>query len=312
MRAAAKVAGVGVFNSGIRGGLSSVPSPAEHSVRNVSRPVSAIISSSQSGNAAGVDLAGVQRPAWELDDWEFAGGEEELLIEHSEPLPRVVFGPAPSLKEAKEATVDLKDALEKVYLSSPAGTKSGGSFGSGQLSALGLLANPDSLETKSCITCDPRTSSPSFAISAFALLNESPAAQTVVASIASDPNVWDAVWKNEALQEFLQFQKTQSGADAELIKDLGSPKMFTELSDNASETGFEDAPKDIFDTIKQSVAEMVNNVSSFVQQIFGFSTENKSTAADGDSRPFFFEKPLGMSFMAVAMMVIMVVVLKRG
>jgi hypothetical protein len=32
--------------------------------------------------------------------------------------------------------------------------------------------------------------------------------QTVVAAVASDPNVWNAVWENEALQDFLQSQNT--------------------------------------------------------------------------------------------------------
>lgn len=113
MRTAAKVAGLGVVNAGIRGGISPVPPPVEQSVRNASMPVSAIISSSQ---VCGGQVAAptVQRPAWELDDWEFAGGvEEETLVEHGEPMARLVFGGPPSLQEAKEATTELKDALEK-------------------------------------------------------------------------------------------------------------------------------------------------------------------------------------------------------
>nr|XP_034922480.1 pyruvate kinase 1, cytosolic-like isoform X4 [Populus alba] len=34
---------------------------------------------------------------------------------------------------------------------------------------------------------------------AFSLLNESPRIQTVVAALASDPNVWNAVWENKIL-----------------------------------------------------------------------------------------------------------------
>ncbi|KAF2285878.1 hypothetical protein GH714_008655 [Hevea brasiliensis] len=218
-----------------------------------------------------MEIAGVQRSAWELHDWEFAGGEEEQLLESSDPVPRVVFGPAPSLQEAKSATSELKDALEKVYTSSSPYTGSGGSFGDGQLSGLTLRANSDYLENKSCITCEPRaTSAPKNAIKAFALLNESPEAQSIVASIAADPSVWDAVMNNEALQEFLQSQKTKSGTDDE-SQGLGFPREFAELSD-----------------------------------------DNVSTAAEGNSRSLFFDKTLGASFMALAVMVIMVVVLKRG
>ncbi|VVB01183.1 unnamed protein product [Arabis nemorensis] len=42
----------------------------------------------------------MHRPVW--DDWEFA--EEE-------PIPRVVFSKPPSLQEAKEATENLKEAI---------------------------------------------------------------------------------------------------------------------------------------------------------------------------------------------------------
>ncbi|KAJ6886345.1 hypothetical protein NC651_026897 [Populus alba x Populus x berolinensis] len=45
---------------------------------------------------------------------------------------------------------------------------------------------------------------------AFSLLNESPKIQTVVAALASDPNVWNAVWENKALQELLQSQNIRN------------------------------------------------------------------------------------------------------
>ncbi|XP_073268642.1 uncharacterized protein [Populus alba] len=45
---------------------------------------------------------------------------------------------------------------------------------------------------------------------AFSLLNESPRIQTVVAALASDPNVWNAVWENKALQELLQSQNIRN------------------------------------------------------------------------------------------------------
>ncbi|PHT93712.1 hypothetical protein T459_01594 [Capsicum annuum] len=42
-----------------------------------------------------------------------AGEEVEMMVSVGEPLPRVVFGGAPSLQEATEATSDLKHALKK-------------------------------------------------------------------------------------------------------------------------------------------------------------------------------------------------------
>lgn len=312
IRAAAKAAGVGVMSSGIRGGFpSSISSPAEHSVRSAKRPVSAIISSSQQSKTSGsVEIEGFQRPAFEIDDWEFAGVEpEEYLFERDEPLPRVVFGGPPTIEEAKAATSEVKDALEKMYLSSPA--TSDGLFGDGgQLSGLSLLTNSDCLETKSCVTCDAKEmSAPRHAIRAFTLLNENPQAQSVVASIATDPNVWDAVFKNEALQEYLLSQKT----NAEL-RDPVSPRISNVSSDDASQAEkTENKPIDIFESIKNSVTEMMSNVSTFVQQMFGYSpAESISETADANEKSSFFDKSLGASFMALAVTVIMVVVLKRG
>jgi hypothetical protein len=69
-----------------------------------------------SSKASGGEVAaGMQRPAWEVDEWELAGGvEEEMVVDSAEPVARVVFwGSPPSLQEAKAATCELKDALQK-------------------------------------------------------------------------------------------------------------------------------------------------------------------------------------------------------
>ena len=111
IRAAA--AGIGVVSRGLRG-MRAVP-PAEQSVSNASRPVSAILTSSTSApNSGSGDVAPAQQmpvpAAW--DDWDFADGEEGLVMEAGEPMPRLVFGGVPSFQEAKDATVELKDALD--------------------------------------------------------------------------------------------------------------------------------------------------------------------------------------------------------
>ena len=125
MRAASKVAGgigAGVIHGGLRG-TAAVP-PVEQSVRKSSVPVSAIMTSLSSASTTAkatvhaADVAGVHRPVWDMDDWEFAGDEDELVMAAGEPLPRVVFAGVPSFNEAKEATVELKDALDK-YASNP-------------------------------------------------------------------------------------------------------------------------------------------------------------------------------------------------
>lgn len=174
--------------------------------------------------------------------------------------------------------------------------------------------------------------------------------QTIVASIASDQNVWEAVFKNEALQGYLQSQKTSkisiydyspplrtictsfnsfctfwlatnfSLTLAENVADddsqnLESRKEFTGLSDDASESGSTASSpiEDIVENIKHSVVEMANNAYNFVQNMFGFSGENSTEAsAEKNAQPSFFNNAMGASFMALAVMVIMMVVLKRA
>ena len=62
------------------------------------------------------DVSPMQKVVAEFDDWEMAGEEVEMMVSVGEPLPRVVFGGAPSLQEATEATSDLKHALEKYVI----------------------------------------------------------------------------------------------------------------------------------------------------------------------------------------------------
>lgn len=56
-------------------------------------------------------VSGIQVPASEIDDWMFV--REEELLDSPHPAPRLVFGPVPTLEEAKPATAELKDAIEK-------------------------------------------------------------------------------------------------------------------------------------------------------------------------------------------------------
>lgn len=109
MRTAAKVAGIGVLNGGLRG-MPTTPA-AEQSVRSATRPVSAIMSSSAAAAPKTASASADVSPmpvAW--DDWEFADGE--LTIASGEPMSRVVFGGVPTFQEAMEATTELKDAID--------------------------------------------------------------------------------------------------------------------------------------------------------------------------------------------------------
>ncbi|KAJ9671936.1 hypothetical protein PVL29_025539 [Vitis rotundifolia] len=334
MRTAAKVAGVGVVNAGLRGApaVQPVEQPMAAAARKATVPVSSVVSSAKLGDAP----VAVQRPSWELDDWEFASVVEEINVGTGEPLPRVVFGGVPTLQEAKEATSELKDALDQLYLSPSR------SIGSG-VQQLGLLqiANSDHLETKACVATAENTVAtvPAHAIQAFAFLKDSPAAQNVVASIASDPNVWSAVMQNEALVDFLQAQKTcapypsmglnveESVADTG-FQDQEAPKSFEDSSDEGDSGSRFETPKSfedssdagdsrslsswfatLLETMKLSLAEMVGN-------IFGRPADDDKSSPDSNEKAEgqsmnFMNMGLGASLTGLAVMVIMVVVMKR-
>ncbi|KAK9689049.1 hypothetical protein RND81_09G031400 [Saponaria officinalis] len=311
MRTAAKVAGIPSFKSAIRhNGGGMFESPATVAARMTTRPVSATVCD------GGVRMEqAVQRPAWELDEWEFASVENEQQIEKQELLisdrngdvvnkfPRVVFGHVPTIDEAKEATSELKDALEKVYLSSPRSSGSGESYSSLH-------------ETKACITHE--SSVPNGAMQAFMLLNESPAAQTVVASIASDPNVWVAVMQNPSFVEFLESDRklaysetkdsVKSSLDAE-SESLASPRSAVDI-DNVEKEGKPEGFMGFIEDVKVTVVDMVSSLTSFVESLFSVPDmeKDKKDGISYDSPKNIFA---GGTFMALAMMVIMVVLMKR-
>ncbi|KAJ1441955.1 hypothetical protein SESBI_01165 [Sesbania bispinosa] len=322
MRTAAKIAGIGVARSGFRGSPSTIP--AEQLVRNSSRPVSSAGVSSQGAKTA--EVAPLHTAAsWDLTDWEFADGGD-LVMEAGEPMPRVVFGDVPSFQEAKEATTELKDAIEKMYLSSDSSQCEASSPGS-EISVL----SPTLFEpvTKSCVVeAISNPSVPNHAIQAFHLLSSSAEAQTVVASIACDPNVWKAVMQNPAVSTFFQSQQMVTDFEAE-----GTPEKVVELTNGAAVAGSEavETPEkveeheyrseNVFDfmgilqNLKLTVTDMVSRVSSFLQNIFPTAEKEKATAdADVNTKANFMDYTnfLGGTFMGLAVLVIMVVLVKRA
>ncbi|KAL5824703.1 hypothetical protein ACOSQ3_020766 [Xanthoceras sorbifolium] len=63
-------------------------------------------------------------------------------------IARVVFDAAPTLEEAKDATADLKEALDRVYLSSPesAAYQNGGTFKDGPKIMVGIIYGFDNVK----------------------------------------------------------------------------------------------------------------------------------------------------------------------
>lgn len=115
VRAAAKMAGAGAVNAGLRG--SSAAPQFGQLLRTASRPSSVFVGSSspvppaKATVSAEVDV--VQKPTWEFDDWEFANFENDMGMDSVGLKPRIVFGAVPSFDEAKEATMEVKEALDK-------------------------------------------------------------------------------------------------------------------------------------------------------------------------------------------------------
>ncbi|XP_023524711.1 uncharacterized protein LOC111788571 [Cucurbita pepo subsp. pepo] len=303
VRAAAKMASAG--NAGFRGS-STVPQFGKL-LRGSSRPVSVSVGSSSpvssAKTTASTEVEVLQKPMWEIDDWEFANFEDDLAMEAAGPKPRIVFGNVPSFEEAKEATTEVKEALDKVYLSS-----SPESCGLNQIVSSNSKLVPESCST---IQTSPQTSVPQHAIQAFRLLKESAEAQTVVASIASDPNVWNAMLGNEALKSFLQSYQTNKALEyQELSEKLEeSPEVnFVKESKNESSNVFHET----LEYIKTSIDDMLATASSFLQKVFGSSPSEVSGNDKATSGYSTAEIAMGSSIMGLVIVVIAALVAKRN
>lgn len=239
-----------------------------------------------------------RRPSWEIDDWDFAVQEDEaevLLSDSIQNMPsRVIFGGVPSLEEAEEATSDLKVALDDMT------------------SSFDYEEHESEIsETKACVTTSsedlitiPSESGP--ILQAFSLLKESPAAQSVVSSLACDENVWDAVMGNEKVMEFLKLHQTDNE-----YHEHKKPSMCFE--DVKQTEGLGNMFTNTVDTFKLKVLEMMTSLSTLFQDLFGgqASGSNIHLDANGNARATIIDRIKGSSFMALAIMVIMVVILKR-
>ncbi|CAJ1938698.1 unnamed protein product [Sphenostylis stenocarpa] len=315
MRTAAKIAGIGVSRSGFRG--LPAAHPTEQSVRNASRPSSVAGVSSKGAKSAEVAPVHAAAP-W--DEWDFA--DDGKLV-----VPRMVFGSAPTLEEAKEATKELKDAIDQVYLSPEASHYSSPGC---EVSALSpTLYEP--LNRSCVIDTISNPSVPKHAIQAFHLLSTSREAQAVVASLACDPNVWNAVMENPAVCSFFQSQHTvaEFGAEEtnEEVEKLSScvsdaaeaPEKMEASSKSHSGNVFANF-SGLMRNLKLTVIELVSRVSGFLQSIFPSpdTVKEKMSAGsdpDGNTKTSFMESKIGKgggTLIGLVVLVIMVIVTKRA
>lgn len=107
MRVAGKIAGV--VNGSFRGGFPAFPENITSAAfkANTARPITGVISSSDTQYDAASSTG--NKPFIEFEDWEVT----EEVASDCEPLPRVVFGGAPTLEEAQDATFQLRTALDQ-------------------------------------------------------------------------------------------------------------------------------------------------------------------------------------------------------
>lgn len=193
-----------------------------------------------------------------------AAVENELVMEGGEPVPRLVFGTVPSLEETKEATTDLKEALDAMYLSSPNFYESETSLTPG----VSLPLKTEIVENRSGVIMENNRSNPGPELvhQAFHIFRHSSIIQNTIVNVVSDPNVYKAVLRNPEVQKLCNSYLTNSDAleDEENVTQEGESEkgVMTKLRN-----------------VKELVIEMVTNLPIHFPGLFGYSgIENVSKA----------------------------------
>ncbi|KAK3121146.1 hypothetical protein QOZ80_8BG0646920 [Eleusine coracana subsp. coracana] len=300
MRTAAKVgiAGGAAAVAAAKGGRFRHGAPAFATAPAAAE--AAPLVSAASGEAPSAAYAGGQWSSWEVDDWEFTDWRDDAaavaVVEETVTVkPRLVFAP-PSREEAEEATTELRDAIERGY------------FNEAPVEV--VKAQDKELNKLAADAIIPAM--PGHVVQAFTLLKSSPEAQSVVASLASDRNVWDAVMKNDKVMEFYRtHQPSLVQTFPEETATVESPEKFGDTSLEEQSTG---SPfMDFVDNATKTVRELVDNITHFFQDMFR-NTEEGQAGGDpsAEKGPSIAEMAVGGSFMALTIAVILVVLFKRA
>ncbi|RLN15720.1 uncharacterized protein C2845_PM02G34240 [Panicum miliaceum] len=166
---------------------------------------------------------------------------------------------------------------------------------------------------------------PGRVVQAFTLLQESPEAQIclsdldVVAALASDKNVWDAVMKNEKVMKFYKtYESKLSECSSAASSVSGDEVMDGDAASVQNSNGLHpsagESLKDYLEKMKALVSEMMSNLSNMMQDLVATSDEGRckgkiktlilSSSKDFPSAP--------SAFVLLAIASIMVVLLKRA
>lgn len=234
---------------------------------------------------------------------------------------REVFGPVPSHEEAMAATLDLRDAFEIAKIDSHGGRLD---ISKTHISHDGLddptkvaqetfqdhLHSEASKHEEKHDSLSVASGSSARVIEAFTMLHESPEAQDVVASLASDKNVWEAVMKNKKLVEFYKTNLSESSS----VTDEAEQSDAESSQSSNGVVSPADAFSDYIQMMKAFVSEMVTNLSSIMQDLVATSDEGQSKGRLKtliiNSKKDFTNGP--SSFVLLAIASILVVLLKRA
>ncbi|KAL6867314.1 hypothetical protein ACP4OV_015338 [Aristida adscensionis] len=247
---------------------------------------------------------------------------------------REVFGPVPTHEEAMAATIDLRDAFEIAKVESHfAFDKSKTHLSPGDMDAHTKVAQESAefvhsetpqdvvhLETSpkddDCESLLLASGAPGSVVQAFTMLHESPEAQDVVASLASDKNVWDAVMRNEKVMKFYKTYETKLSDCSSVTSSVAEDEV--EDGETANTGVFApsagESLKDYVEKMKALVSEMVANLSNMMQDLVATSNEGRckgklKTMIVSSSNDF---ANAPSTFVLLAIASIMVVLLKRA
>ncbi|KAF8718028.1 hypothetical protein HU200_025496 [Digitaria exilis] len=259
-----------------------------------------------------------------VDDW--------VITDHE------VFGPVPTHEEALAATLDLSDAFEIAKVESQTAqfkpkTHLSSTDQENHAKVAQQIALPELVDSESPqVVVHSETSekednyenllaaagTPGRVVQVFTLLHQSPEAQDVVASLASDKNVWDAVMKNEKVMKFYKTYETKlsecsssaSSVSGDEVEDgiAASMQNSSYLRSSAGEL------KDYLEKMKALVSEMMSNLSNMMQDLVATSDEGRckgklKTLIISSSKDF---PNAPSAFVLLAIASIMVVLLKRA
>ncbi|KAH9323535.1 hypothetical protein KI387_018174 [Taxus chinensis] len=250
-----------------------------------------------------------------IDEWELAGDEEgfqthpnaRLEHHHHHLRDRLIFGSVPTQQEVLEATSDLQDALKQTA------TPVSSTFGHEKTSSsfLSVHDKADSVEVSDIQEAEGKTyensvgrvetelyqdsdkvvqkSGHSNVLDAFHLLQSNPTIQGMVVSLASDKAIWDAMLRNEKVQEFRQSLLKGEAVQSDTNTDADKKKTFFEVIEN----------------MKLKVIEYMERISELCNQVVGF-VDKKVLEKDAD-----FVDALKASLM-LCIAVLLTVLVKRA